>query len=145
MLFQQFDIGFFLIWMLIATIILTLILYLAVRLIVSKIKANEHKFTIILLALIIVLLLYFIRPAVALVLQIIGDGLAGIRNVFDNKGHNYLINLVPIIGFLIIMVLTKTFLKITWDKSTWIALLTLFVLYIFYSLVPELFTFIQIG
>ncbi|MFX1503880.1 MAG: hypothetical protein ACFFDH_23160 [Promethearchaeota archaeon] len=145
MLFQDTDALLFILWLVLATVVVTLILYIVVILLESKTKASDKKFLIILLAFIIVLLLPIILNAVEIVLGALGDALASIRNAIDSKGQNFLVNLVPIIGFLILLVLVKFLLDIPWDNSVWISLLLLFILYVIYSLIPELYTFLGTG
>ena len=145
MLFQNTEALFFILWLIIATVIVALIIYIVVLLLESKTRASDKKFLIILLAFIIVLLLPVVLNAIGSVLAAIGDALAGIRDAIDNGGHNYLTQLVPVVGFLILLVLVKFLIDIPWDKSVWISLLTLFLLYIMYSLLPELYTFLGVG
>lgn len=145
MLFINAEPWIFILWLIIATVIVTLIIYLVVILLESKTKASDKKFLILLLAFVIVLLLPVILNAIDLVLGAIGDALAGIRDAIDDGGANYLTNLTPIIGFLILLVLVKFLIDLAWDKSVWVSLLTLFILYIMYSLIPELYTFLGFG
>lgn len=142
MLFQDTEPLLFVLWLIIATIIVTLIIYIVVVLLESKTKASDKKFLILLLAFIIVLLLPIILNAIGTVLSTIGDALASIRDAIDGGGQDYLSLLVPIFGFLILLVLVKFLLDIPWDNSVWISLLTLFILYIIYCLIPELYTFL---
>ncbi|MEE9378255.1 MAG: hypothetical protein V3V33_09480 [Candidatus Lokiarchaeia archaeon] len=132
-------------WLVLATVIVALIIYIVVILLESKTKASDKKFLIILLAFIIVLLLPIILNAVGLVLGAIGDALASIRDAIDDGGQNFLVGLVPVIGFLILLVLVKFLLDLPWDNSVWISLLLLFILYVIYSLIPELYTFLGTG
>jgi len=138
MLFQTADPIIFILGIIIGTILLGLIIYIAVLLIDSKTKASDKALMIFLLALIVILILPPILGAVGSVLGAIGDVFMNIRNIFDNGGANYLTQLVPIIGFLILLILTKFFIDIRWETSVWISLLTLFLLYILLSLIPEL-------
>jgi len=138
MLFQTADPIIFLLGIIIGTVLLGLIIYLAVLLIESKTKASDKVIMIFLLALIVILILPPVLGAVGSVLGAIGDVFANIRNAIDGGGANYLTQLVPIIGFLILLVLTKFFIDIKWETSVWISLLTLFMLYILLSLIPEL-------
>ncbi|MFO7797044.1 MAG: hypothetical protein ACQERB_10780 [Promethearchaeati archaeon] len=138
MLFQTADPIIFLLGIIIGTVLLGLIIYLAVLLIESKTKASDKVIMIFLLALIVILILPPVLGAVGSVLGAIGDVFANIRNAIDGGGANYLTQLVPIIGFLILLVLTKFFVDIKWETSVWISLLTLFMLYILLSLIPEL-------
>jgi len=145
MLFQDAEPLLFILWLILATVIVALVIYIVVILLESKTKASDKKFLIILLAFIIVLLLPVILNAINSVLGTIGDALAEIRNAIDGGGANYLTNLTPIIGFLILLVLVKFLIDIPWDNSVWISLLTLFILYIIYCLIPELYTFLGVG
>ena len=129
----------------IGTIIVTLVLYLIVRVIESEHRANDKIFMIILEAFIAVFILPIILGAIATVLGAIGGLVAEIRNVLDGGGANYVVALVPIFGFLILLALTKFLIDISWESALWISLILLFVLYIIYSIVPELYTFLQVG
>ncbi|KKN16619.1 hypothetical protein LCGC14_0974110 [marine sediment metagenome] len=145
MLFQNADPLIFIIWLILATVIVTLIIYIVVILLESKTRASDKKFVIFLLAFIIVLILPVVLNAIGMVLNAIGNALAEARNALDNGGVNHVGDLVPVIGFLILLVLVKFLIDIPWDKSVWIALLVLFILYIMYSLLPELYTFLGVG
>ena len=100
MLFQGEATLFFIFWLILATVIVALIIYISVLLIGSKTKASDKKFLIILLAFICVLIIPIILGAINSVLGAIGDLIAF-------SGSNYLTQLTPIIGFLIILILTK--------------------------------------
>lgn len=145
MLFQEFDTLIFIVGLILATIVVALIMYIAVLVVVSKTKASDKKFLILLLAFIGVLVLPIVVNAIMTVLNIIGDGIAAIRNAIDGGGRNFLVNFGPIIFFLLLLVLTKFLLDVTWDHALWISLLTLFILYIIYSIVPELYTLVPFG
>ncbi len=136
----------FIIWLILATIIVALIIYIVVLLLESRTKAKDKIFLIIILAFIIVLLLPVVLNAINEVLTAIGDALADIRNAIeDGAGRNFLILLTPIFGFLILLVLVKFLIDIPWDKAVWISLLTLFILYVLYCIIPELYTFLGTG
>jgi hypothetical protein len=124
----------FVIGLILATIIVALILYIAVLLIVSKTKASDKKFLIILLAFICVLVIPIVLAAISTVLGVFGQ--------IPWSDGNYLMLLVPIIGFLIIMILVKYLLDVAWDHSVWISLLTLFFLFLLYTLIPGLASFL---
>lgn len=134
MLFQLDSTLLFVLWLILATVILALILYIAVLLIVSKTKASDKKFLIILLAFICVLV-------IPLVLGAIGS-VFGIFDAIPWSDDNYLRLLIPIIGFLIILVLIKFLLDVVWDNALWISLLALFVLFLLYTLIPGLASFL---
>lgn len=136
----------FIIWLILATIIVALIIYIVVLLLESKTKASDKIFLIIILAFIIVLLLPVILNAIDEVLSAMGDALADIRNAIEkDAGRNYLILLTPIFGFLILLVLVKFLIDIPWDNAVWVSLLTLFILYVLYCIIPELYTFLGTG
>ena len=138
MLFQIDSTLMFVLWLILATVIVALILYLAILLIASKTKASDKKFIVILLAFIFVLILPIVLGAINQVLGVIGSLVAF-------SGQNYLTQLTPIIGFLIILVLTKFFISIPWDQAVWISLLTLFFLFLLYTMIPELYSFLGFG
>ena len=141
MLFQAESSIMFIIWLILATVLLWLIIYLSVLVIQSKTKASDKKFMELLLAFIIVLFLPIVLSAISMVLGSIGQLLALIR--FDGGGNpGALLALVPIIGFLIVLVLTKYLIDLPWDNSVWISLFTLFILYILFTVIPELNSFI---
>ena len=146
MLFQGNETLIFILGLILGTIVVALILFISVLVVVSKTKASDKKFLILLLAFIGVLVIPIIVNAIMYVLIIIGDGIAAIRNAIDpGGGQNFLVNFGPIIFFLLLLILTKFLLDVTWDQSLWISLLTLFILYIIYSLVPELYNLVQFG
>ena len=138
MLFQADDALLFILWLVLATVIVTLVLYIAVLLIVSKTRASDKKFLILLLGFICVLIIPIILQAIDSVLGAIGD-------VIDFSGQNHLPRLTPIIGFLIILILVKFLIDIAWDQAVWISLLTLFILFLLYTMIPELYNFLQFG
>jgi len=133
---------FFIIWLILATIIIALIIYIVVLLLESKTKASDKKFMILILAFLIVLILPIVLNAVTAVLAAIGDALADMRNAIDDGGRNYLILLSPVIGFLLLLFLVKFLIDIPWDNALWVSLLLLFILYVLFTIVPELYTFI---
>lgn len=144
MLFQ-FDNPLFWLGLILGIIVVTLIMYIAVLAVVSKTKASDKKFMILLLAAIGVLVIPIVVNAIMYVLNIIGSGIAAIRTAISPSGVNFLANFGPIIFFLLLLVLTKFILDVTWEHALWISLLTLFILYIIYSLVPELYQLVPFG
>lgn len=138
MLFQGESTLFFILWLILATVIVALIIYISVLLIGSKTKASDKKFLIILLAFICVLILPIILGAINSVLGAIGSLVAF-------SGSNYLTQLTPIIGFLIILILTKFLIDLSWDQAVWISLLTLFFLFLLYTMIPDLYAFLGFG
>jgi hypothetical protein len=142
MLFQASNPILFILWLILATVIVTLILFISVTLIESKVKAKDKIVMIVILAFIIVLILPIVIGAVSTVLGAIGDAIASLRNAIDGGGANYLTQLAVIIGFLLLLLLTKFLLDIQWTTALWVSLLTLFILYLIYCLLPELNTFL---
>jgi hypothetical protein len=138
MLFQGESTLFFILWLILATVIVALIIYISVLLIGSKTKASDKKFLIILLAFVCVLIIPIILGAINSVLGAIG-------NLIAFSGSNYLTQLTPIIGFLIILILTKFLIDLSWDQAVWISLLTLFFLFLLYTMIPELYAFLGFG
>lgn len=134
MLFQMDPTLWFILWLILATVIVTLVLYIAVLLIVSKTKASDKKFLIILVAFICVLVIPLVLGAISTVF--------GIFSAIPWSDGNYLQLLIPIIGFLIILILVKFLLDVAWDNSVWISLLTLFILFLLYTLIPGLASFL---
>lgn len=135
----------YIIWAVIGTLIVGLIILLSTMGIATKEKASDRLIWIFLLALILIIFLPLILQAIDFVLGAIGNGLAWIRDLIDGGGQNVLIALVPVAAFLLILVLTKYFIDIAWDKAVWITLLTLFLLFVIYCLVPELYQYIGFG
>ncbi|MFW9949979.1 MAG: hypothetical protein ACFFKA_07630 [Candidatus Thorarchaeota archaeon] len=145
MLFQVGDPLLFVLWLILATVVVFIIMLIAVRVVISKTKASDKKFLILLLAFVAVLLLPIIVNAIMLVLNAIGGGIAYLRDLIDGRGQNFLALFAPIIFFLLLLALTKWLVDISWEHALWVSLLTLFILYIIYSLVPELYDFVQFG
>ncbi len=135
----------FIIGLVIATIIVTLIMYLTVKVIISDHKASDKKVMILIVAFLAVLILPIVAGAFGLVLGAIGNLLAEARNALDGGGQNFLTQLVPIIYFLMLLVLVKMLIDIAWEQALWISLFTLFIMYIIYSLIPELYIVINFG
>ncbi len=145
MLFQGTGPLLFIVWLILATVIVTLIIYIAVDIVESKTKASDKKYFILLIAFLAVLVLPIIVGVIGMVLGILGNLLASARSLIDGGGANFLVQLVPIIFFILLLVLLKFLIDMTWESSLWCALLTLFVLYIIYSLIPELYNFVRFG
>ena len=100
--------------------------------------ANDKKLSLLLSSLIIVVVVALIVGLIGGVLEASGGAVASIRNAIDGGGANFLGGLVPIISFLLIMVVLHFLVGMDWEKTTWIALIALFLLYLLFSLLPEL-------
>lgn len=140
MLFQIEYLLYNIMWLVIIGVIISLIIFALVLRFESKQKALEKKYMIILSSFILVMLLPLFFGVMAFLLQILGDSLILLR--FDNGGNNFLINLVSVSGFLLILVFNKYLIDISWEKSLWISILTLTVLYLIFSLIPEFYQFV---
>ena len=135
------DILFFILWVVVATMILGLFIWLATRWISSKTKAKDKIIMIFLLALVMVLLIPLLESVLNYVFSIIGGVNWPARQLTFLGGEaNFLGALVGIIIFLVFMCFVKLFLNETWSNSVWIALLSLFLLYLLYTLIPALYT-----
>ena len=143
MLFQIEVLLLNVLWLALGTIILSIIVFLLLFKLESKEIAFEKKYMIILASFFITLILPLFLGVISILLQALGDFLIILR--FDYGGNNYIIQLASIFGLILILMLDKYLLDITWDKSLLISLLTLLVLYIIYSLIPEFYQFIGFG
>ena len=112
--------------------ILFLILYIA------KKKTSDNFYLIIILALIFVLTLPIILNAINSVLSVTGYLIAF-------SGSEYLTLLSPIVGFIYILILIKYIIRIPWDQAVWISLLTILFLFLLYTMIPELYSFLGFG
>jgi hypothetical protein len=137
MLLQTFDV-LTIVYILIATIVFWLMLWLATRIVVSKDFASDKKFMLLLTALLMVVLVPIITSALVSVLVWVGGLMVDLRGLLGGGGHNYVTGLAPIISFLIFMIFLKFLVGMDWKDTTWVALIGIFLLYVFYSLVPEL-------
>lgn len=137
MLFQGFE-ALLILWIVLAIVVVTLVIYLAVKVVESEHKASDKKFFILLIAFIAVVVLPIVLGFIGAILGFLGDSLVFLRSLVGGGGQNFLVQLVPIIGFIILLALIKFLIDLTWESSLWVSLLTLFVLYIIFTLLPEL-------
>jgi len=135
----------YIIWLVLATIIVALILYIAVRLVDSKLRASDKKWMILLIAFIMVLIIPLVVGAITIVLGVIGDLLAGLRTFLYPSGQNFLVQLAPVIAFLILFLLVKFLITDSWEHSIWISLITFFFLFLIYCVLPELYNYTGVG
>ncbi|MFX1274873.1 MAG: hypothetical protein ACFFBP_16670 [Promethearchaeota archaeon] len=134
----SFDPLYYVIAIIIGTIIVTLVLYIAVLLIESRQRAKDKVFMIIIIALITVIVLPIILGAIGYVFEGLGNVLVSIRYAIDQRGYNHMIYMVPIFGFLILLAVNKYLLDISWESALWITLILLFVLFLMFTILPEL-------
>ncbi len=145
MLFQANADVIFIVALIIAIVIMTIFIYLAVWAIETKHKASDKKLMILLAAFLAVFLLPIIAGAIGQVLGALGGILADLRTAIYPSGQNYLTSLIPIIYFLMLFVCIKYLIDCKWESSVWISLLSLFLLYILLTLVPEIARFANLG
>jgi hypothetical protein len=142
MLLQANGTVMFIVFLLIASVLLWLMLYFASSLIIGKTYASNKKLVLLIAAIILVLVVPLITGVIGTILNAVGGLFAGIRNLIDGQGSNYVGALVPIINFLLFMVVLKFICGMDrWDHVLWISLIALFFLFILYSLIPELVQF----
>jgi len=139
---QGLDILYFILWVILATMLLGLFIWIATRWISSKTKAKDKLLMIFVLALVMVLLIPLLEGLLDTVFGFIGDFVnwPARQLTFLGGAANFLGALVGIIIFLVFMVFVKMFINETWSNSVWIALLSLFLLYLLYTLIPVLYT-----
>ena len=103
----QIEVLFFnILWLILATVVLAFATFGMLIRLVSKEKASEKKYMILLTSFLITLLLSLFLSIISLLLGFSGDGLILLR--FDG-GYNYLINLTSIFGLVLIMIIEKFF------------------------------------
>lgn len=145
MIFQgSNDTVWFIVGLIIATVVLWLVMYFVSSKLVSKNFASEKKFMIFLCAFLIVLLVPIVSGAIGMVLGAIGDLIGQARQALSLTAQNYLTALVPVVAFLLILVLVRFIVGIDrWDRVVWLSLISLFLLYLFYTIIPEIPQFLD--
>lgn len=135
--FNPWDIVF----ILIATIFLWLMLWLATRLIVNKTFASDKKFMLLLVALLTIVLIPLLVGVIMYLLGFVGEAVVWLRNLVDpnDGGQNYVTELGAIFGFLLFYFLLHFMVRMDWRDTLWVSLIGLFLLYLLYSLVPEIY------
>ncbi|MHA1733873.1 MAG: hypothetical protein ACTSU5_18175 [Promethearchaeota archaeon] len=135
----------FIVGLFVATIILWLVMYLVTRQIISKPFASDKKVMLLICAFLIVLLVPVVSGAVGSVLGALGGLIGDVRSAISSQliVRNYLMLLVPIIAFLLTLLLVKFLIGVDhWDQALWIALISLLLLYLFYTIVPDIPAFL---
>jgi hypothetical protein len=142
MIYQASGWIFFIIYLLIASILLWLCLYLASSWIISKSYAKDKKMVLFFAAILLVLLVPIISGVIGMVLNFLGNALASLRTLIYPRGQNVVGSLTPVIAFLLFLIILKFVCSMeSWEKTLWISLIGLFLLFILYSLFPELMLF----
>ncbi len=137
MILQSFSV-LTIVFILIATIFLWLALWLATRIIVSKDFGNRKKIMLLITALLMVLLVPIVTGLIVSIISLPGDLMVWLRNLIDGGGRNYVGGMAPIIAFLIFLIILKFLVGMEWRHTIWVGLIGIFLLYLFYSLLPEL-------
>jgi len=132
---------YYIIGLLIGTILLFLMLYLAIKYKVSENKASSKKLMILLTAFVGVFLVPLIAGLIGMVLNLIGGGVAYLRDLIDEGGSNQLGALVPIVIFLLFLLFVHWLIDLDWVDSVWVVLIAMFFLYLLFSFFPELMQF----
>jgi hypothetical protein len=143
MLFQIEVLFFNILWLILAAFLLTFATFGMIIRLISKEKAFEKKYMIILTSFLITLFLSLFLGIISLLLGLSGDGLILLR--FDGGGNNYLISLTSIFGLLFIMIIEKYFLDISWESSLWLSIVLIIILFIIYSFIPEYYIYTSFG
>lgn len=137
MLLQAFD-AMVIVYVLIATILLWLMLFFATGWIAGKSYRDGKKIAILIAALLIVLILPTVAGFINSGLNIIGEFVASLRDLIDGGGHNHVSALGSIVSFLLFLIIFKFIVGTDWKDTVWISLLGMLLLFILYSLLPEL-------
>lgn len=119
------------VWLIVSTIIYGLLIYVSIIWLSSKTKANDKKIMVFIVAVIGIWLVPLIGGAIGGVLTSIGNLFSFIPETTNMMG-----SLTIIIIFLLLLVVIKYLIDVSWDKGLWIALLSLFLLYLLFSIVP---------
>ncbi len=128
------------VWLIIGLILGTLLLFLALYVaemyIISKTTAKDKKLMTLLVAFLGVFLVPILAGAIGQLFGIIGGAIAYIQGLMGIAPQNYLMNLVAVFAYLIFWVICKYLLSTTWEKSGYIALVGLIILYLIYTIFP---------
>jgi hypothetical protein len=138
MILQVPDIVWTILFILIASIFLWLMLWLATRLIVSKDFAQKKKIMLLITAILMVLLTPIVTGVIVNIISLPGDLMVMLRDLIDGGGQNYMGGFAPILAFLIFLIILKFLVGMDWKDTIWVGLIGIFLLYLLYSLLPEL-------
>jgi len=123
--------------LLVGTIVLFVALYVAEMYLISKTTAHDKKLVTLLVAFLGVFLVPILAGAIGLLFNIIGNGIASVQDLIPGiQPENYLMRLVPIFAFLIFWVICKFLIDTTWEKSGYVAIVGVIILFLIYTLFP---------
>ncbi len=125
-------------YIIIATIFLWMMLWLAARWVISRDFAKNNVLVLLLSALLLVVLVPIVTDGIMFVLSLVGELMQDIRDIFGTPGPNYVGLLAPIISFLLFLVILKLLVGMDWKDALWVGLIGIFLLYLLYTLLPEL-------
>ncbi len=112
-------------------------LYVAEMYIISKTVAHDRKLATLLAAFLGVVVIPFLAGLIATVFGLIGTYLmAPWQGPLGWPVQNYLMILVPIFAYLMFWAVCKFLIGTTWEKSGWVALVGLLLLYLVYTIFP---------
>ncbi len=120
----------------IGTLILFLMLYVAEMYIISKTVARDRKLMTLLAAFLGVLFVPLIAQGIAIVFGAIGELMRLWQQPLGIASSNYLMILLPVFAYLIFWAICKFLIDTTWEKSGWVALVGLILLYLVYTIFP---------
>jgi len=135
MIFQN-DAILIILGIVIGTLILFLALYVAELYIISKSTARARKLPTLAAAFLGVLIVPLLAQGAAIVFGAIGDLMAAWQHPLGIAPRNYLMILVPVIAYLLFWVICKFLIDTTWEKSGWVALVGILLLYLIYTIFP---------
>ena len=125
-------------YIVIATVFLWLMLWVACRWIISRDFAKSNTIALLICSLLMVILIPIVTGALVMVIGLPGELMVAIRDIFGGGGQNYVYGMAPIIAFLLFMVILKYIVGMDWKDTLWVALIGIFLLFLLYSLLPEL-------
>jgi len=138
MIFQGTDTILLIVGLILATVILFLVLYIVEMYAESKTFAHDKKAATLLVAFIGVFLVPIIAGAIGYVFGAIEHLINAAQAALGAQQGHYLSALVPVFAFLLFWAFTKWILGLRWDKSCWIALIGLIILYLVWTIFPQI-------
>ncbi len=135
MIFQD-DTLVLIIGLIVGTLILFLALYVAEMYIISKTTAKDKKLATVVAAFLGIFLVPIIAGAIGMLFGLIGNAIGQLQGPLGISPHNYLMSLVPVFAYLLFWAICKFLLSTTWEKSGWVALIGLIILYLIWTIFP---------
>ncbi len=135
MIFQG-DVLITILGLIVGTLILFLMLYVAEMYIISKTVARDRKLMTLLAAFLGVLFVPLIIQGIDIVFGAIGNLMALWQSPLGISPRNFLVILDVVFAYLIFWAICKWLIGTTWEKSGWVALLGLVLLFLVYTIFP---------